>query len=282
MNITKDTHNIRRGLSDREAVLLSTLAMKGKSIIGYGDVSDTLDTSYQNARKVVQRLSHKKWLLPIMGGRYLISPLAAGSKSEYTEHEFVVASSLAAKRPYYVAYWSALNYYGYTEQTPVTVFLATTARIPRMTIHGVEYMFVTIREKKFFGTVGGFVAGQTFTISDRDKTIVDALDHPEYCGGIDTVARCLWNARKDISFERILEYAQAMQNSTIIKRMGYLADVLGIAISTPVYDRMHAMIRPGRSLLDTLSASRNGKFNAKWNLLVNRSTDAILDAKSIT
>lgn len=281
MSITNDTQNIRKGLSDREATVLSMLAKDGKSIIGYEDVSNAIDTSYQNARKIVQRLSKKKWLIQIARGRYLISPLSAGTESEYTEHEFVIASNLAEKKPYYIAYWTALNHYGYTEQTPFTVFVATTSRIASTSVHGVNYRFVTINKKKFFGTRNHFIGNKKIIISDKNKTIADALDHPEYCGGIDEVAKCLWRAKDEVSFDTIIKYSKKMQNSTIIKRLGYLIDILELKISPTIYNQMHNLIGLGRSWLDPYS-TKNKKSNLKWKLFVNVPTESILEAKSTT
>lgn len=281
MPITKDTQNIRKGLSDREAIVLSMLAKDGKSIIGYEDVSNALHTSYQNARKIVERLSKKKWLIQIAKGKYLISPLSAGTESEYTEHEFVIASNLAAKKQYYIAYWTALNHYGYTEQTPFTVFVATTSRIASTNVHGVNYKFVTINKKKFFGTRNHFIGNKKIIISDKNKTIADALDHPEYCGGIDEVAKCLWRAKDDVSFDTIIKYSKKMQNSTIIKRLGYLIDILELKISPSLYNQMRNLIGSGRSWLDPHS-TKNKKSNLKWKLFVNTSIDAILEAKATT
>lgn len=281
MYITKDTENIRKGLSNREAAVLSMLAKDGKSVIGYEDISNTIDTSYQNARKIVERLSKKKWLIQIARGKYLISPLSAGIESKYTEHEFVIASNLAANKQHYIAYWTALNHYGYTEQTPFTVFVAATSRITSTNVHGVNYKFITINKTKFFGTRNHFIGNKKIIISDKNKTIVDALDHPEYCGGIEEVAKCLWNAKGDISFEKIIDYSKKIQNSTVIKRLGYLIDVLEMDVPSSLYDQMRNLIGSGRSLLNPHSA-KNKKSNLKWKLFVNTSTDAILEAKSTT
>jgi predicted transcriptional regulator of viral defense system len=281
MYVTKDTQNIRTGISDNETYLLSTLAKEGKSIIALSDISRILGASYSYAKVIADRLRKKKWLIQMTQGRYIISPLSAGIESDYTEHEFVVASELAKKRSYYIAYWSALNHYGYTEQTPFTVFVATTSRIPNTSVHGVDYKFVTVNKIKFFGTRNHLIGKQKIILSDKNKTIVDALDHPEYCGGIVEVAKCLWNAKTDISFETIIDYSKKMHNSTIIKRLGYLADILKLEIPSSLYDQMHTLIGSGRSWLDPHS-TKNKKSNLKWNLFVNVASQTILEAKSMT
>lgn len=284
MHVTNSTQDIRKGISGKEAYLLSTLAKEGKAIIDLKDITRVAGASYGYAKVIANRLCNKKWLIPITKGRYLISPLSAGSESKYTEHEFVIAADLAKKKSYYIAYWSALNHYGYTEQTPFTVFVATTCRIPNIKIHGVDYKFVTINKTKLFGTKTQMVGKQKIIVSDKEKTIVDALDHPEYCGGIGEAAKCMWNAKDDVSFEKIIKYAKKIQNSTVIKRLGYLADVLELDVPTNLYKQMHDLVGSGRSLLDPHSETTNKKKNSsmRWKLFVNVPVESILEAKSTT
>ena len=268
MYVTKPTQNIRRGLSDRETMMLCSLATKGKSIIRYDDIINVTQISYQNARKMAQILCKKKWLIPVSAGKYLISPLDAGMKSEYTEHEFIIASHLAGKRPSYIAYWTALNHYGYTEQVPLVVISATTSRMPNTVVHGVRYEFVTITGTKFFGTSNLFIDNHKILISDKEKTIVDALDHPEYCGGIQEVAKCLWNARNELSFERMITYSKQAKNSTVIKRLGYLIDLFDMKIPDHLYHKMRNMIGAGYSQFNPFYVTSK-KTNPKWKLYVN-------------
>ena len=55
----------------------------------------------------------------------MIIPLGA-EKGEYTLHEFIIGSLLVKSSA--IAYRSALNYHGFTEQIPNTVLVQTTVR----------------------------------------------------------------------------------------------------------------------------------------------------------
>ena len=98
MHVTNSTQDIRKGISEKETYLLSTLAKEGKTIINLKDVTRVTGASYGYAKVMANRLCNKKWLVLITSERYLISPLSAGVKSEYTEHEFVIAADLAKKK----------------------------------------------------------------------------------------------------------------------------------------------------------------------------------------
>ncbi|WXG45697.1 MAG: type IV toxin-antitoxin system AbiEi family antitoxin [Candidatus Atabeyarchaeum deiterrae] len=272
MTDAKDTENVRTGLSRNESLLLSSLSESGKTIFRIGDIAVELKCSYEYAKVLAHNLVKKKWIIALTRGVYLIVPLSAGVKSHYTEHEFVIASYLAS--PYYIAYWSALNFHGFTEQTPLTVFVAITKRAKSREILNVKYNFVTLSERKFFGFVPTKIGTYEINISDREKTLVDALDHSEYCGGILETARSLLNARERVSMEKIVKYAERVGNTAIIKRLGYLIESLNLNVDSKILFEMRGLISPGMSHLDSTSPKK-GRYNTRWNLLVNVSKETL-------
>ena len=257
---------IRKSLSRTESYLLSKLSEEGREIFTVRDTADVLKKSYVQSRKIISNLKAKRWIEKIEAGKYLIMPLSAGVKPKYTEHEFVIGSKLI--EPYYIAYWSALNYYHLTEQIPFSVFIATTKRKNNRKILDVEYLFVTLSKKKFFGYNTVNITGKNIVISDKEKTIADCLDHPEYCGDITEVAKALKS--EGLSFIKIVDNAKKMGNATIIKRLGYLSDTLDIKLDEELEKTMLKNITKGYSVLDPSIRSRKGKYNEKWKLSINR------------
>ncbi|MFA4935958.1 MAG: hypothetical protein WC568_08995 [Candidatus Methanoperedens sp.] len=265
-NDTIFTNNNRKSLSKTESYMLSRLSEEGTEIFTVKDVSNVLDKSYSVSRKIISNLKAKKWIEKIEAGKYLILPLSAGVKPKYTEHEFVIGSKLV--EPYYISYWSALNYHHMTEQIPFSVFIATTKRKSNRKILDVNYIFVTLSKKKFFGYSSVNISGKNVFISDKEKTIADCLDHPEYCGDITEAAKALKS--KNIFFEKIADYAIKIGNATILKRLGYLSEVLKLNLGEGLKKRMLKNISKGYSVLDPSVKMRKGKYNEKWRLLINR------------
>ena len=272
-----DTLGIRGGLSRNESRLLAALSEKGKSIFKIGDIRAELNCSYEYAKVLVNNLAKKKWVIVLNRGVYLIVPLSAGVKSLHTEHEFVIASHLVS--PYYIAYWSALNFYGFTEQTPFTVFVATPKRIRSREVLDIKFKFVTLSRKKFFGFEPVLFSTSSINVSGREKTLADALDHPEYCGGMVEVAKSLWNAKDDLSIEKVGVYAKRMGNITIVKRLGYLVESLGIGVDYEVLDKLRGMISRGMSKFDP-ALPKKGRYISRWNLLLNISEETIEEWRS--
>ena len=255
-------------LGEKEAFLVRSLAEEGKAIFS---IEDAVRLVGPGAKKVVHRLSTKKWVLPLKRGLYAMVPLDVGVKGAdaFVLHNFVVASMLA--EPYYIGYWSALNHYGLTDQIPRTTFIATTKARHPVQVLDAEYYFVRLARRKFFGWQEIEIEGRTVRISDPEKTIADCLDHPEHCGGIEQVARTLYFSHEEINVSRVVEYAHRMGNRTILKRLGYVLDATGLLNS---YKYLFKGFKPsaGFPKLDLLSP-KIGKYNGRWKLLVNYKLD---------
>jgi len=252
----------RKGLSKKESYLLSYLAENRKNIFALKDVVEVLDCSYENAKVIVDRLAKKKWIERIIKGKYLIVPLSAGVRGEYTEHEFIIASLF---EPYYIAYWTALNYYGFTEQVPNKTFVATRKRIKDREILGTSFKFVHISEKKFFGFNDVLISSARVKISDKEKTIVDCLDKPKYCGGMGEITKAIFFAKEEIDIEKLTDYAIKTGNNAVIKRLGFIIDFLGLD-STDMKNK----ISESYSILDP-TKEKTGGYDPKWKLLINLS-----------
>ncbi|MBO8175045.1 MAG: type IV toxin-antitoxin system AbiEi family antitoxin domain-containing protein [Thermococcus sp.] len=213
----------------------------------------------KNALKVLlSRLEKRGWVERIEKGKYIIIPLGA-EKGEYTLHEFIIGSLLV--KPSAIAYWSALNYHGFTEQIPNTVFVQTTARKKRqdLRIFGVRYKIVRIKPEKFFGIEKVWIEEFQVPITDREKTVVDCLDKPRYCGGIIEVAKAF---REELDTEKLREYALRMNNSAVIRRLGYLCDYFGVNIDLPKpKTRNYILLDP--------TMPREGNVDSKWRVIVN-------------
>lgn len=260
---TNVEESIKQGLSKREALALTRLAGQNKTIITVKDIEDALDTTPETAKTVASNLADKKWLDRLKRGTYLIVPLAAGETGEYTEHEFVIASHLV--EPMYLSYWTALNYHGLTEQVPLTVFVATTKRVPDKEIHNIDYRFITLTDAKFFGFEPISVGSQQVNMATVEKAIVDCADHPEYCGGITELAKAL-NRTDNLDSNRLTEHLLQQGNGAATKRIVYLTDILGIELGRR--SELEDAFTTGYSKLDPTKPDK-GKHDSSYRLQLN-------------
>lgn len=260
--------NQKKGIRNSSVEMLSRLAHNGKTIFTFKDAMEVSNYSPEMLRLTLHNLKKSKWVDRIEKGKYIIIPLEAGPEGLYTEHEFVIASFLID--PYAISYWSALNFYGFTEQIPRTVYVSTTRkkRKREKEVFGITYKFIVLKETKFFGIQKIWVENKQINITNREKTIVDCLDHPEYCGGILEAAKGLWEGKENLDPEKISHYAERMSNATIFKRLGFLSELLEIPWKKAYLKKWKERISKGYSLLDP-TMPKKGKYDSKWKLRIN-------------
>ncbi|GAB6101015.1 type IV toxin-antitoxin system AbiEi family antitoxin domain-containing protein [Thermococcus atlanticus] len=236
--------------------LLNKLARK--KIFTIDEAAKITGINKNTLKVLLSRLEKKGWIERIEKGKYIVIPLGA-EKGEYTLHEFIIGSLLV--KPSATAYWSALNYHGFTEQIPSTVFVQTTARKKKqdLRIFGVRYKIVRIKPEKFFGIEKVWIEEFQVPITDREKTVVDCLDKPRYCGGIIEVAKAF---REELDTEKLREYALRINNSAVVRRLGYLCDYSGVDIDLPKpKTRNYILLDP--------TMPREGHVDSKWKVIIN-------------
>ena len=259
-------HNITRGqLGKIEAAFLAkagtyptfTLAL-ARQMLGH--------TKDDPTPQFLERLQNKGWIRRIRRGRFGVVPLSSGDNRSPQLHEFVVAMELIS--PAVIAYWSALSHHGMTEQLPRTVFVATDHPVRRQPgdVMGVNYRIVSLKPDKFFGITKDWIDETPFSVTDREKTIIDGLDLPQYVGGVSEVVKALIGSWKVLDENKLREYAAKIGNSAVAKRLGYMMETLGMGDG----EAFHASIplAAGFSPLDP-TMPKHGKYNRRWGLLIN-------------
>jgi predicted transcriptional regulator of viral defense system len=174
--------------------------------------------------RLVARLKESGLIVEVEKGKYLLLGL---EPERVLSNPLFIASHLAG--PAYVSYWSALHFYGFTEQVPLTVFAATTHKKRPVDFHGFRFRFVTVQPHKFFGYRREAVGGLPVLIADEAKSIVDSLDQLRYAGGITEVAKALQAALQVVEVSTLVEYANRMGDKSLGSRLGYLLETLGQA-----------------------------------------------------
>ena len=180
---------------------------------------------------------------------------------------------MALVSPAAIAYWSALNRHGMTEQLSRTVFIVTDhpVRRPPGEVLDVDYKVISLRPQKFFAIRKDWIGKMPFMVTDREKTIIDGLDLPQYAGGVGEVSKALSTAWTQLNESKLRKYAAKIGNSAVAKRLGFLMETLGLGDSQAL--RKTVPLAPGFSLLDP-ALPRRGKYNRRWGLLVNTEVKA--------
>jgi len=195
-------------------------------------LTDLLNLERRQVYRLVARLKDEGLVDEVEKGKYLL----LGLEPELVlSNPLFIASHLVA--PAYVSYWSALHYYGFTEQVPLTTFVATTKKKRPVNFRDFRFRFVRIRPRKFFGYRREMLGDLPIVIADEAKAIVDSLDLPHYAGGIAEVAKALRAALETVSpvgpnyravdVPTLVRYANRMEDKSLGSRLGYLLESFG-------------------------------------------------------
>jgi predicted transcriptional regulator of viral defense system len=253
-------------LSEQEARLLSALAAAGRSIFTVQEAQMLpLGSEGANVVRILHRLAAKGWLKRLERGRYRLIPLEAGPEAQWAEHEYLVAAALV--QPYYLAYGTALHYYGYSERQPRPIWIATTRRKRPVTIDGVADRFVTLTQRKFFGQTTIRLLERPVEVAEREKAIVDGFDHPEYCVGVLEPTKGLWFGSDELDLAKLIAYSQQLGNRTAMRRLGFWLEQLALADEA----LLTQLVSPGERNYAHLDPTGldTGSKDARWRLIVN-------------
>ena len=112
-----------------------------------------------------------------------------------------------------------------------------------------------------------------FRITDKEKTIVDCFDLPQYFGGYEELIRAFAYTR--LNTQKLIPYCEAINNIAVTKRMGFLAELFHKEKTSMVQKYAHYKVNEKYSLFDPLGANE-GKYLSKWKLRINMKEDDIL------
>jgi predicted transcriptional regulator of viral defense system len=258
-------------LGPRELTLLFTLEKEKSSVFTFTRAHEILKTSTPSVKNVLLRLRRKGRIEEIEKGKYLLIPAKAGYEGSWSEVSYVLVPHLI--EPYYVGFWSALNYHGMTEQVPNTVFVATVKRKRDLQYGPTRFEFVTLSRKKFFGFTKENAVGGAFNISSLEKTIVDCLLYPRYCGGLDEAVKGIWNARRELDFTKLLEFSERVRVNVVLRRLGYILELLRLerSVSTQIASNGFKAFM----WLDPLGPKKALEYSAKYGLMINRTKEEL-------
>jgi predicted transcriptional regulator of viral defense system len=252
VNITKEQQDFLKLMNDFEIDIFSIY-----------NIENSLDNEFPNLNIILENLVRKGFLSRIEKGKYC----RANFNDEKVIGCFISDSGA-------IAYWSALNAHGLTEQFPNNVFIQTSKPKRNKTVFGTSYKFVNVAAFKITGILTLGQGNRKYWITDIEKTIVDCFDLPEHCGGYAELIRAFNRAK--LNSEKMITYCTAINNISATKRMGFLAELLDKKGLKNFIRYAKQQINKKYNVFDP-AGTDNGEFVNDWRLRLNISRNEILD-----
>lgn len=270
----KENHKLKT-LGPQAAHLLTTLYERNMPIFRLKEVQSILHKNEASSRSFVRKLVDRGIVTRLKPGLFILVPFELGKEREYTGNPLLVAREIVKGKAYYLSHGTAMEIHGMVTQPQLIVW--TTTLKPHRTVNalGVEFRFIHSQKKFFFGLTDHWVTKQEkVRISNLERTVIDGLRQPEYCGGLTEVAKGLWIRQKDINVSRLIGYGVKMEVGAVIQRLGYLLELY--KIGTPDdWQLLREHLTETYIRLDPLLPSE-GKFLRRWRLQLNISPEEFL------
>jgi len=129
-------------------------------------------------------------------------------------------------------------------------------------------IFITVKEKSIWGIKEVWINNkEKIRISNIEKTIIDCLTYPQYCGGITEIAKGIWIIKDKINYKILLNYVNRHNKNVVAKRLGRLLELLNIG-DLKILLELKKYVKDRYDLFDpTLSLKRIDKNS--WRLIDN-------------
>jgi predicted transcriptional regulator of viral defense system len=239
------------------------------------EASQALPNSSDSALKeLLSDMVRRGLLMRLKKGLYHIIPYEKEPES-FMPDWHLLAQYLTKGSEHYIGYYSALQIHNLITQPSLKeqIVVDKQMRPSILKIKDVDFQFIFHNENHFFGFKKIWVDSFNKVLcSDLEKTFIDCLFKPDYAGGIVEIARAIYSSRDKINFKRLLEYAEKFQSQAVIKRLGYILEVL--KIKTNIIEQLQIQKTSSYVQLDT-ELPKSGKMISRWSIQQNIEPETI-------
>ncbi len=267
----------RKTLGKRSAYLITTLYEKNKTIFRLKDIQNILNIDTASSRNFARKIVNRHIATRLKPGLFILLNYNLGRIDKFIGNEYIIAKELINDKKYYISHFSAMEIHGMITQPQYTVYAVSKKMIKPVNVHGIEFKFVPINKNEYFGYESYWITKQDkILISNIEKTIIDGLKNPQYCGGVIEIAKGIWMNQKKINVDRLIQYCLKINRVSITGRLGYIMDTYNI-ISDKKLVILQKHLTNTYNKLDP-SLPSGGKYLKKWMLQLNISKNELLTA----
>ncbi len=217
----------------------------------------------------------------LKSGTFRLIPFELGFEREYLGNPYVVARELILsghkghKEKYYLSYASAFDLHQMVTQPQLIVYISSPRILRSRTIQGTEFRFVRCKADDLFGITEIWIdKNEKFFVSDLERTLLDGLRQPAYCGGFSEVAKGFCIKHQAIDPQKLIDYAIKLDVGAVIRRLGYLMELYQIG-SRIHQEFLQTKLTSTYQLLDP-ELPAEGPHIARWRLRLNIPQEELL------
>ena len=257
----------------QKSLLLQKLLLQGLRVFtnaAVKDIADQININKVYTNIILRNLIKEGWIRNIRKGLYAFTATIGMQPI----HEFEIAMQLV--KPAMISHYSAFYHHELTDQVPHDVFISTIKGVhsPQLgekgkqagfKLDGVHYRIMQINEDRFFGAITAWKGEVSFQVTDLERTLLDGLAAPQYCGGFGEVLHGFSEKISVLNIDKLINYALRL-GIAVPRRLGWILEKLGVE-STKI-SCLAQINYPGYRRLDP-SSKPIGRYDKQWGLQLN-------------
>lgn len=267
-----------KNISTQSSEVLSYFNGLEQDCFDYNEAKRALPNSSESALKeLLSDMVRRGLLMRVKKGLYCLIPYEQNPDT-FMPDWHLLAEPLTKGTEHYIGYYSALQVHNLITQPSLKeqIVVARQLRPTQIEIKGVPFQFIYHNDQHFFGAKKVWIDSfHKVLCSDLEKTFIDCLFKPDYAGGIVEVARALYTSKDKLKFNRLLEYTKKFNSQAVIKRLGFLLEVLNI--DTYITEELQNLKTTSYVVLDT-ELPKQGKRVSRWGVQQNLEIETIKSA----
>jgi len=224
-------------------------------------------------RNALNRLLRAGVIARVKPGLYNIVPFDLGDESDFLGSGPKIAVEIARRAlpentPFFLSHGTAMTMHQLVTQPMLTVYLTAPKQLRTVFTMGTEIRFVSSKAEKCFGIENHWIDKSTaLPISDLERTVLDGLKQPNYCGGLIEVAKGFWMKRGELDLKKLVAYTKRMGVGAVTSRLAYLLHLYQLA-DLEVLNQLQEGFTSNYSLLDP-DMPAEGRYDSRWQLRLN-------------
>jgi predicted transcriptional regulator of viral defense system len=265
-------------ISTQSNEILSYFNGQNRFCFDYTEAFRALPNSKESTiRELLSDMTRRGLLMRLREGIYYIIPYEANAET-FMPDWHLIAEYIVKDAEYYIGYYSALQIHNLITQPSLKEQIVVSKQLSpsEIQIRNIPFQFIYHNEKHFFGSEKIWIDSFNKVLcSDLEKTIIDCLFKPDYAGGIVEIAKAIYISKDKIKFNQLLDYIKRFNSQAVIKRLGFLLDIL--EINNEIVVELQKMKTASYAILDT-ELPKTGKLISRWSIQQNVETDTIKSA----
>ena len=260
-------------MGPRGAGLIRSLYEADLQTFSVADAIRLSGVSEKAVRDALNRLLRAGVIARVKPGLYNIVPFELGNESDFLGSAPKIAVEIARRAlpegaSFFLSHGTAMTMHQLVTQPLLTVYLTTPKQLRPVSTMGTEIKFISTKAEKCFGIENHWIDKSTAVpISDLERTVLDGLKQPNYCGGLIEVAKGFWMKRGELDLKKLVAYTKRIGVGAVASRLAYLLHLYQLG-EPEILNQLREEFTSNYSLLDP-DMPAEGRHDSRWQLRLN-------------